>query len=201
MIVCNGDVLDFPGLSRYEQVPDFQKTTLRDELNLGWSFFSDLRKEHPRARIVFIEGNHEFRLKSYAIKRAPEVFNYINLQEDLELNKLGVDWIGTKEGAAKWTDTYIVIDDIHIGHFDRVNQGAGQTVRQLMIKKTGSFVQSHIHRAAIIYFTNIDGETTWGMEVPCLCKPPFYASITDWQKGLGFIDKTVDGWRPRLLIF
>lgn len=199
-IILNGDLLDFPGLSRYEKHPAHEGN-LQSELNLGWSFLSDLRKEHPKAEIFYIEGNHEFRLKSYTIKLAPKLYDFIDIPDQLDLAKLKIKWIGTKEGAAKWTDTFINIDGVHIGHFDRVNQGAGMTVRNLMIQKGGSFVQSHIHRGAVIYHTNIDGVVTFGMEVPCLAKQPHYSGPQNWQQGLGFLDKINNIWRPRVIVF
>lgn len=205
MIVANGDILDFPGLSRYNQVPNFVKSTLTDELSLGWSFFSDLRRENPKAEIVFIEGNHEFRLRSYTIRLAPNLYDCIDLERDLKLKDLRIKYIRTQEGTAKWTDTFIDVEGIKIGHWDNASNPiipAGMTIRSIMQKKVkiNSVVQSHIHRAAIIWDTNEEGKARFGLEVPCLCKNPFYTGSVNWQRGMAFIDKTESGWQPRLII-
>ena len=206
VIVANGDILDFPGLSRYTQMPNFNKLTIHDELVLGLQFFSDLRKQHPKARIVYVNGNHDHRIASYTIRLAPELFQYIDLVRDLKLNELGVEFIKTQEGAAKWTDTFFSIEDVVIGHFDTVSNPvipSGMTIRSIMQKKikSQSVIQSHIHRGAIIWDTNENGKTRFGVECPCLCKDAFYSGFSNWQRGLVFIDRTEQGWRPRLICF
>lgn len=201
IIVVAGDLLDCWEISKFEKVPSYGKQ-LKEELSLGYEFFKEVRKKHPNSRIVFTEGNHEFRIKSYTIRHAPALYDGDFLPHALHLQELGVEWIGSKEGSAKWTDCYVDIEGIKIGHFDRVNQGSGNTVRQLMIKKGGSFVQGHAHRAGQIYFRNIDGVVSWGVENPCLAKDPYYDSTTDYQRGLTVIERNEDNkLRPRLIVF
>lgn len=201
VIVVDGDLLDCWEISKFEKVPNFGKP-LKEELSLGHEFFKELRKRHPDCRLIFVEGNHEFRIKSYAIRHAPALYAEDFIPHALRLRELGVEWVATKEGAASWTDTWVTIEGIHIGHFNRVNQGAGNTVRQLMIKKQGSFVQAHVHRAGIVYFRDIEGKVTFGMESPCLAKDPYYDSTTDFQRGLSFVERNEAGvFRPRVIVF
>ena len=199
-IIIGGDLIDAWEISKFDTVPNFSKL-LKEEVTLAWSFLSDFRKKHPTADIFYTEGNHDYRVKSYAIRNAPALHDTDWLPNQLQLNKLNIKWIPSKEGSARWTDTFVLIDGIRMGHFDRVNQGAGQTVRQLMMKKGGSFVQGHVHRAAVIYFRNIDGDISFGVENPCLCKDPFYGSINDWQRGLTIIEKQDRIFRPRVIVF
>ena len=195
--------MDFPNISRYATVPTVKRIPLTEQLKIGQEFFRELRQRHPMARIIFIEGNHEFRFRSYSIRLAPELYDYLNLARDLHLKEYRIEFVGTHEEAAKWKDTYIDIEGMKIGHFDRVCKGSGSTVRNLMRDKGNvNIAQSHIHRGGIIYYTNIDDEVTWGMEVPCLAKSPTYSSVNDWQRGLGFIEKNDYGeWRPRVICF
>ena len=199
-IIIGGDLIDAWEISKFDRVPNFSKL-LKEEITLAWSFLSDLRKKHPLADIFYTEGNHDFRIKSYVIRNAPALYDADFLPQQLQLNQLRIKWIASKEGSARWTDTYVDVDGIKLGHFDRVNQGAGQTVRQLMLKKGGSFVQGHIHRAAIIYFRNIDEELSFGVENPCLAKDPFYGSVTDFQRGMTMLYKDEEKWNPVLHIF
>lgn len=205
VIVVNGDLFDFAGLSKYQQIPN-ERDSIKDQLTLGWSFFSDLRKEHPKARIVYVCGNHDWRIRGYTIRIAPKLYDYVDLARDLELEKFRVEFVQTKESATKWTDTYFTIEDVTIGHFDTVNNPvipAGMTVRNIMQKKikVNHVVQSHVHRAAIIYDTNENNSIRWGAECPCLCKDPNYAGSVNWQRGLLFIDRIMSSWRPRLVVF
>lgn len=202
VIILDGDILDCSEISKFDVVPNFTKH-LRDEISLGWSFLSDLRKEHPNIPIRYIEGNHEMRIKTYLLKYAPNFYDELYLPDQLQFTKLGVEWIPVRSGATKFCDTYVDIEGVKIGHFDAVNQGAGMTVRNVMRKKgNGNYVQAHIHRGAIVYFTDINKNTYFGMETPCLCKYPYYSSVDDWQRGLSFIERNKDGiMRPRLIVF
>jgi len=205
IVVVNGDLLDFPSLSKYVISPEIDRIKLTDQLNLGWQFFSDLRKIVPEARIIFIEGNHEFRFRSYVLRLAPHLYEYVDLRRDLGLDELNVEFIETKKLASKWTDTFIKIDDIVIGHFDTVSNSvvpAGMTIRNIMQKKikSNNVVQSHCHRGAIIWDTDEFGLKRFGIECPCLCKPPFYSGTFNWQNGFLIIEKQNFGWMPYLII-
>lgn len=202
IIVLDGDILDCSEISKFDVVPNFTKQ-LRDEISLGWSFLSDLRKENSNAIIYYIEGNHEFRIKSYLIHHAPQLYDPMYIPDQLRVSDFNIKWISVREGATKFCDVYIEINGVKIGHFDSVNQGAGMTIRNIMRKKgNGNYVQGHVHRGAINYFTNIDKEVFWGMETPCLCKYPHYSSVDDWQKGLSFIKRDKMGnMRPELIVF
>ena len=207
IIVVDGDLLDFPTLSRYTVTPEMNRMKISDQLALGWQFFSDLRKQHPKARIIYIEGNHDFRFKAYTLRMAPQLYEYIDLKRDLRLDELKIEFIQTQEGATKWTDTYVSISpDLKIGHFDICRNPvipAGMTIRGIMQSKikTANVVQAHIHRGAIIWDTNENGEKRFGVECPCLCKDPFYRALPNWQVGLVIIEKINQEWRPNLIVF
>lgn len=201
-IVLAGDILDFPALSKYDQVPGFERISISEQLEICYKFLEKIRKDNLKAEIYYIEGNHDFRFRSYPMKRAPELYDYMDLEVDLDLKGLKIKWVGTRPGAARWTDTYVDIEGIKIGHFDRVATGSGNTARNIMRDKGNvSVVQGHVHRAGIIYFTDINGNQTFGVENPCLCADPTYASMTNWQRGLTIIDKIDGKWRPRVIVF
>ena len=192
-------------ISRFNRVPNYSEL-FKTELALGYSFLSDLRQEHLETKIIYVEGNHDYRIKSYIIRNAPALYDADFLPNYLRLKELNIKWIGTQEGSNKWTDTYFITEDLVIGHFDTVANPvipAGMTVRNIMQKKVkkNSVVQAHVHRAAVIWDINEEGEKRFGLETPCLCKPPYYSGYSNWQRGLSFIDRTEDGWKPRLIIF
>ena len=57
-IVIDGDMLDFPEASTFAQKPEFAMT-MQPALNeLSW-YFSELRRLAPKAKITYLNGNHE----------------------------------------------------------------------------------------------------------------------------------------------
>ena len=200
-IVVDGDLIDCWEVSKFNQVPRFG-VELDQEVEAGYSILADLRKEHPRARIIFIEGNHEFRVKSYLLKNAPRMYHHNWIPERLKLKELKIEWVPVRMGAARFIDNYIVIDNIHIGHFDKALQGAGMSVRNLMMRRVGNFVQAHVHKGAVIFKRSIDKEITFGVETPALCRlDPFYSGECDWQQGISFLRHNGVVWRPELIVF
>ncbi len=214
-IVLDGDILDFPTLSKFQSVPAITGSSIDQQLNSVWSFLCDLRKENPHAEIFYIEGNHDFRIRSLLIRATQGLSEDIRhriyartveIEKDLDLTRLKIKWIGTQPEAAKWTDTYIDFGGLIIGHFDTVSNPvipAGSTIRNIMQKKIreSSVVQAHIHRAALLYDTNDDGSVRFGMETPCLCKDAFYKRFCNWQRGYSIIEKVNDVWIPELHVF
>ena len=72
-VILNGDILDMYDCSSFDKDPD-RINSLQEELNLATKFFAKLRKMLPKAEIVFIKGNHEYRLERYLMKH-PELFS------------------------------------------------------------------------------------------------------------------------------
>jgi hypothetical protein len=213
--VVDGDLLDFPGISKFTSPPGLYNQNLEQQLNLAYSFLSDLRTMNPNAEIYYVEGNHDFRMRSFVIRETigmPEDLRkriyerVVNLEKDLDLARLGIEWVGTLETASKWTDTYIDLEGVIIGHFDVVANPvipAGMTIRRIMSKYGHlNMVQAHVHRAAILWDTDMQGNKVFGMEVPALCQAPTYRKVYNWQFGYGLIKRDKGGeWRPELRIF
>jgi predicted phosphodiesterase len=95
-VLLNGDILDFYQISRFSRDPS--RPRVKSEIEKGRQFIAWLRSQFPRAMIVFKEGNHDERLRTYLADRAPELFDL----DDLELSRLlrasdaGVEWVGDR---------------------------------------------------------------------------------------------------------
>jgi len=189
VFVINGDFLDCPQISKYARVPG--GTTLEQDINLAYSYLSDFRRILPKAKIYYLEGNHEFRIRSYLIARAPELYDAYYLRDKLCLKQLNIEWVGTKEEAARWTDTYIQVGDLHIGHWDRVNQKSGYTASNLIERMGVSVIQSHVHRFAHVTKRLLGGRLLEGVEIGCMCDlNPTYGSFQNWQTGWTCVEFT-----------
>lgn len=96
-LILNGDVLDFYNINAHgPKDPDIQ-TNLDAEIDWGISFFKRVRKELPNAEIVYIFGNHEFRLDRFIMANAPVFWNMLRLDKMLNLEGLGIKWLPYNE--------------------------------------------------------------------------------------------------------
>lgn len=74
VVVLNGDVFDFPQISRHRKLPGHFSLNLADEIKYGRRFILQaVREAAPNADILFVIGNHEYRLVNYLADTAPEL--------------------------------------------------------------------------------------------------------------------------------
>ena len=73
-IVLNGDVLDFPQVSRFTHMPGAGSLSLQDELDyVREKIVRRVREAAPDAALLWTIGNHEHRLVRYLANTAPEL--------------------------------------------------------------------------------------------------------------------------------
>lgn len=188
-IIINGDLADFWEISKYDRVP---RTGVRfdEELKMVHEFFARLRKACPAAKIDLIEGNHEFRFKSYLIRKAPELYGLgrLTLEDLFECHQYHVRYHPLKEGQSRFGDNAIKVGKLYVGHWNKVSKHAGYTVKNLIDDKGVSLTQGHTHRVGQHTRRLFDGSIVGGWEIGCLCDlNPSYMSMPNWQHGFAVV--------------
>ena len=91
-LVLNGDFQDFWEISSFDLTPRIGKEFI-EEIKIGKKILKSFRRILRRARITWIEGNHEFRLRKYLIKNAKELYGLpgLNVPELFGLNDLKIE--------------------------------------------------------------------------------------------------------------
>ena len=94
-VVILGDFLDMYGLSRFDKDPAMgDMAALYDlEIQRGRERIEQLELKFPRAKLVFIEGNHEFRLAAYMKQGGGTLRNRISIPKELCLDKRDWTWV------------------------------------------------------------------------------------------------------------
>ena len=82
LVICVGDNLDFPEFGKYRTTPAFKQTT-QAAIDRAGLFAAQLRRSAPRARIIWLAGNHEERLPNYILDNAFAIYGLRN-SEDVE---------------------------------------------------------------------------------------------------------------------
>lgn len=94
VVVLNGDVVDFPQISRHRQLPGHFLLNLQEEIDFAREkILRRVREAAPNAQIDFVLGNHEYRLVTYLADTAPQLASLRSLQfgplfglDDYEVN-------------------------------------------------------------------------------------------------------------------
>lgn len=181
-IVILGDMLDFYGLSRFIKRPDMP--TIREELNLGISFFIYLREKHPKARIIFYEGNHEQRLDNYIMSKAPALFGieHTTLEIFLKLKENGIEFV--RNGHI------MQLGELYLIHGNETGIRGGINVsRTMMLRTFDNTLFGNFHKTQISSAKSVSGREFATFSIGCLCGlKPQYMPINEWNLGFSFIE-------------
>ena len=177
IIILGGDIVDFPQISKFDFDPS-RKTRLKYDVEIAKKYFAQIRKDHPRAKIVFLEGNHSLRLSKYLLIKAPELcdLDELSLSSLLELDKYGIEFYPHDE-------PFMLTRDFVCVHGTVVRKFAGYSAKGEMDKWGCSGISGHTHRLST-YFETKRGRTAHWTEGGCLCSmDPHYMKNPNWQSG------------------
>lgn len=151
-VVLLGDFADFYSVSAHSRDPA-RATLLKDEVAEVNRQLDRLQKAAGKAKVVFIRGNHEFRLERYIRDKAPELFGLVDVAELFRLGKRG------------WEDV-AYLDSYKLGHirFTHELQMLGQGVARKSAQAVGAcIISGHTHRAEQSYDSSLAEGPRFGL--------------------------------------
>lgn len=197
-IVLLGDNLDNAMFSRFETRAEWVGSTQRgiDEYT---EFLARLRAEHPEARIVWEEGNHDIRLEKairqyngelLGIRRAGEALGALTLEFLTRCGEFGVEFNPGYPTAR--TSHRGLLETFH----GRVTTSSGLAASKVIRDAVTSFMTGHTHQLGVVSKTLMfQGEqsTIYGAEagtyadinqIPSGQFAPGQKQWQNWQTGL-----------------
>lgn len=188
-LILNGDFHDFWEISSFDLTPRTGKA-FRDEIKVGRKILRSFRRILPRARITWVEGNHEFRLRRYLIQNAPELYGLpgLSVPELFGLKDLRIEYAPCHARASRFTDNFIRVGRLRVGHFDTVAKEGGYAAKRLVEDKGVSLIQGHTQRFGAHARTTVDGRVILGVENFSMCsRRASYAAYPNWQLGFSVV--------------
>jgi predicted phosphodiesterase len=171
-----GDIADFYSVSRFTKDPS-RKEDLQADLDATRTFLGEVREAAPEARIIYSEGNHEFRLRRYLASEAKA----LAMLRDLRLERLlGFDALDIRFQSQ---DRPYRVGSLLFTHGQLVRKWSAASARGHFEKYGCCVLHGHSHRLGAFYHRDI-GDTYAAWENGCLCDlNPSYATSPDWQHG------------------
>jgi predicted phosphodiesterase len=174
-ILLNGDILDnTPFHLKYVAKPPALDDVRRwfDKTEM---FLENLRLNFPKARIIWLEGNHDHWFSLYLMKKAPLLFGdkHFSLNERLHLDDYKIEFLQQER--------YLMAGKLAICHGHHLIRGIFMPVngaRGVYLRAKASCLISHLHVPSEHTENNIHGDiiTTW--VTGCLCTlTPDYQSM------------------------
>jgi hypothetical protein len=183
-----GDMQDCYKLSRFDKNPK-RRETLQDEINMGRRHLAHKRVILPNSKMVYLEGNHEDRLRRTLWNLKGEVEALASLtdfQETmtwpklLKLDELGVTFVpymGSEQARQTFLPKWI------LKHGTIVRKNSAYTARGEWEKYGRSGSSGHTHRLGMYFHNDHNGSHCW-VETGCTCiLTPEYVSDPNWQQG------------------
>jgi len=152
-VILNGDVMDFPKISRHPPIGWENTPTPIEEIEAAQDHLNDIVKVVPRGcRKLWLLGNHDARFETRLATVASE---YKNLK-GIHLSDHFSVW---ENGWSAWINSDVVVkhrfrSGVHAPHNNTVNAGM-------------SMVTGHLHSAKVSPFTDYRG-TRFGVDAGCV---------------------------------
>lgn len=186
VVLLNGDTCDFYSLSRFDTRKE--NRDLMDELYQVRQFLEWLKKQFPKARLVFKRGNHEDWWDKYLNHHALEMANcdFAQLGRALDLEKHGYEEV---------FDNIIMAGNLPVlhGHEFKNNSGVNPA-RSAFLKLGHSSLSGHLHRTSSHAESDMFHHESMTWTQGCLCgRTPEYARINKWNLGFAVIEVAKDG--------
>ena len=199
-IFINGDVPDFPDISRFSNSPldtltdtdlanlaglvleskrqgkskKYIKPRLQRDFERIHEFFKDLRRRCPNARIYWIYGNHDHRMQGHVEDNTPQLAGVRRPGDKGDILALSeitkVSEFGVETVYSHKNESSMTYGDLLIGHWYKVSNKSSATARSLINSKHKSLVVPHVHRMGSCYKTKNDGTVLVGIEMGCLSR-------------------------------
>lgn len=150
ILVSNGDFVDCYSISRHSKDPGRSKG-LKAEFDQANVILDQLDALCPKARKIYLAGNHEDRLRRYVEEKAAELDGLLDIPDQLRLKTRGWQYVHYK-------------DDVKIGKVF-VTHDVGSAGRYNVFKcldtYQSSVVTGHTHRLSYV----VEGDAAGGRKV------------------------------------
>lgn len=155
-----GDGIDFPQVSRWTKGTAGEYAPTLQQHITGWkNVLQEFRSAVPEAKITWLEGNHDLRLRDFVKQYAAPLttLEALSVQSLFNLEEIGVDYVQGPVRVA--TNTYAV----H-GHESSGYSGTPQAWETKFIKRYGSdknIIFGHTHQPFLLTRAyGFDGKVT-----------------------------------------
>lgn len=189
---CNmGDLLDCFGVNLHDEMPETfnLKTRLKEEIVVGNKYLDflqrKLREKNKDCAFKMTLGNHEKRVARYIVKKAPALYEFLDIPSLLQLDERDFEWHRfTKNQLAQVLNT-----NLYFRH--RPYSGGVNTANSTLNKKAINLVYGDTHRLQFVKRKRGDLSKLQAISLGCMIdfeSPAFaYCDVEDWAHAFGIV--------------
>lgn len=155
-IVILGDYADFYDISSHAKDPGVG-SKLIDEIDAVIARLMELRALFPKSKIVYIEGNHEYRLGRYIRDKARELFGIVTVPTLLNLGTLKIEFVPYGPNQK-----HHVLNSKLLARHEPLGGGV-HVAHNSVVKALASVIFGHTHRLQESQVVGMDGSNYRGI--------------------------------------
>lgn len=177
VVVYMGDFFDCFELSRFTKSP-LKRTTWGDDLRSGRAILANQRRLFKDARVLWLDGNHEYNVWRYNAAQAPALADILDPLTLFGLRDLDIEYLPFGSSVS-----YL---SYRIEHGCFVRKWSAYSARAERERHGTSGCSGHTHRRGMHCWRDERGTHTWH-EIGCLCQlNPDWLPNADWQQGFAY---------------
>lgn len=183
-IVILGDYADFFAVNSHGSHPQVLPMII-DEVDAVKKRLDELDKLFPKAKKIYIEGNHEHRIERFLLNNAPALFGVTSTEHLLDINRRP-NWKFVKYGP---NQSYKILGS----KLKARHEPLGSSAKATASKALTSLVYGHIHRIEESHVVGLDGTNHVCFSVGWLGDKSadkifgYVKSHHQWQLGFGLV--------------
>lgn len=175
-VILNGDVMDFPQISKHDPIGWENWPTVQQEIEAAQDVLHDIEKAAGKAQKIWTLGNHDARFEKKLAIQAPEFARVTGLHLKDHFGLWSPCW-------SAWINDHTVVK--HIGN----SKGGLHAAFNNTLKSGKNIVTAHLHAAQVTAWTDYNG-TRYGVDDGCLADPNHSAFVNytednskNWRSG------------------
>lgn len=194
--ILNGDIVDFFGISRFP-VPPIRRASFASEVLDDARQLEEIRK-WGKGHWVYIEGNHEHRLRQYLYRKAEELAGLVSVSDLLDCERLGITYLAHHDYPVQrdeFAAPQVKLGHLYVLHGDTIRLSGntvniGRSIYQRLLKP---ILVGHWHRVDSYFQTDYEGVTSGTWVCGCLAYPrPHWDTGRIWGQGCAVVTVGVD---------
>ena len=139
-VVLLGDFADCLAVSHFPKSPS-RAAGLGAEIASVNVELDALQEAAGKAEVIYLSGNHEWRLERYLVQKAPELFDIVEVSALMRVKQRGWKWVPYKH--------HITIGKVAYAH--DIGYSGKSAVVQSLASFGGNIIFGHVHRSGIVY--------------------------------------------------
>lgn len=172
-VILNGDVMDFPQISKHDPLGWEIHHSVQTEIEAAQDVLHSIAKACGRAAKIWTLGNHDSRFEKKLAIQAPEYAKLMGMH--------------LKDHFPLWQPCWSVWVNNNVAIKHRW-KGGDHAPFNNTLRSGVSIVTAHLHSAKVIPYTDYNG-TRYGVDDGCLCDPSSKAFLytednpLNWRSG------------------